>query len=149
MSQNQNNILIAFIYHNEKLPVLINGDIEIRLTQEQVNFIFLSNREVYQLIEMDEVFNYQREMYQPIKGGHFKPNFNYEIKMTLKPELIPQLLTNASTGIEAIEYLSRISATQPNADLLKGENWFILSVKQYQKGKTVELKTLWAERMFE
>jgi hypothetical protein len=149
MSQNPNDPLIAFIYHNEKLPVLINGDIEIILAEDRVNFIFLSNREVYQLIEMDEVFNYEREMYQRIKGGHFKPNFNYEIEMTLKPEFIPQLLTNASTSIQAIEYLSRLSVTQPNADLLKGENWFILSVKQYQKGKTVELKTLWTERIFE
>jgi hypothetical protein len=135
---------LSFHNNSSNLSLSFNRETINFYGQEKVNLLLTINNEIYQQIDKQELFNLKSEIRKPITGGQFKPEFDYHIEITLKPEFLPQLLAKAKTKEEAFNYLADLSENEPNSDLLNSENWLALSIKQNQKGKEVGYQTFWS-----
>ena len=138
------NKTVLFYDNYSKIPLSFNKETIGTYTQEKVDFIFQVDFELYQKIEKESLFNLKEATRKSITGGEFKPDFDFKIEITLKPEFIPQLLEKAKTEEEALNYLSYLSDNESNSELLYTENWLALSVKQNQNGKEVGYRTFWS-----
>ncbi|MBD2136530.1 YbjN domain-containing protein [Anabaena sp. FACHB-1237] len=127
-------ISLNFIKQEEQI-------IECRLT-------FPVNRELYQRIDKDALFNLKPEIRSPFIGGKFLWETDITIEITLQPDLLPQLLENANNIEQAATYLLNLSQqfreNQENINpLLNTENWLCLSVKQTQNNQEIGYNTFW------
>ena len=115
-----------------------NQIIECRLT-------FWVTPELYHRIDTEKLFNLKPEVKAPI-SGEFLPSGDIKIETTLQPDLLPQLLENASTPEEITNFLLHLSQQPENpltAKLLHTESWLCLSVKQQQPNSEVGYNTFW------
>lgn len=121
--------------------------IECRLT-------FHVTPELYHRIDSEKLFNLKPEVRAPMNGGNFLPSGDIQIETTLQPDLLPQLLENASTAEQAANYLLDLcqkpesatieqSPTPLTNKLLNTESWLCLSVKQQQPNGEVGYNTFW------
>ncbi len=99
--------------------------------------------EVYHHIENKSLFNLKPEVLGPLTGGDFLPDENYQLNLTLQPDLLPRLFKNATTADEAATYILNLSQ-EPVDPLLLTENWLCLSVKQQQGDREISLSTFWS-----
>ncbi len=115
--------------------------------------------DTYQQIDAQALFNLKPEFCGPLSNGEFLPDRDFQLEITLKPDLLPQL-TEQGTAPEAIaNYLAGLTladvVSQPDkggADstildsdsLLSPENWFCLSVKQQQETEVTGYTTFWS-----
>jgi hypothetical protein len=83
-----------------------NQIIECRLT-------FHVTPELYHRIDTEKLFNLKPEVKAPT-SGEFLPSGDIQIETTLQPDLLPQLLENASTPGEIADYLLHLNQ-QPEA----------------------------------
>ncbi|MTJ53371.1 hypothetical protein FJR38_12300, partial [Anabaena sp. UHCC 0253] len=108
---------------------------------------FPINYELYQQIEQQNLFNLKPEVKSPITGGKFLPEIEINLEITLKPDILPQLLETTNNPEEIANYLVNLSQQQSeNKDihpLLQTENWLCLSVKQTQNNKEIGYNTFW------
>ncbi|NES66625.1 MAG: YbjN domain-containing protein [Okeania sp. SIO2D1] len=118
--------------------------IECRLT-------FCVTPEIYHRIHTEKLFNLKPEVRAPM-NGEFLPSGDIQIETTLQPDLLPQLLENASTAEEAANYLLHLNQQpQPTtieqppltSKLLNTESWLCLSIKQQQPNGEVGYNTFW------
>jgi len=114
-----------------------NQIIECRLT-------FHVTPELYHRIDTEKLFNLKPEVKAPMSGD-FLPSNQIQIETTLQPDLLPQLLENASTAEEAANYLLHLSQQpEPTTNkLIYTESWLCLSVKQQQPNGEVGYNTFW------
>ncbi len=115
-----------------------NQIIECRLT-------FHVTPELYHRIDTEKLFNLKPEVKAPT-SGEFLPSGDIQIETTLQPDLLPQLLENASTPEEITKYLLHLSQQPENPltnKLLNTESWLCLSVKQQQSNGEVGYNTFW------
>lgn len=121
-----------------------NQIIECRLT-------FHLTPELYHRIDTEKLFNLKPEVRAPM-NGNFLPSGDIQIETTLQPDLLPQLLENASTPEETANYLLHLNQQPQPAKieqppltnkLLNTESWLCLSVKQQQPNGEVGYNTFW------
>ncbi|MEL6165662.1 MAG: YbjN domain-containing protein, partial [Cyanobacteria bacterium J06628_3] len=119
-------------------PQQNNQIIECRLT-------FHVTPELYHRIDTEKLFNLKPEVKAPM-SGQFLPTGDIQIETTLQPDLLPQLLENASTPEEIANYLLHLNQQPENPltnKLLNTESWLCLSVKQQQTNGEVGYNTFW------
>ncbi|HLO85370.1 MAG TPA: YbjN domain-containing protein [Nostocaceae cyanobacterium] len=113
----------------------------------ECRLIFQVNPEIYQQINKENLFNLKQEVRSPFSGGKFLSDIDINIEVTLKPDLLPQLLEKANNAEEAANYILTLSQQQSeNTEihpLLNTESWLCLSVKQNQPSGEVGYNTFW------
>ena len=114
----------------------------------------------YQQIDTHALFHLNPEFRAPFSNGDFLPDGDIQLEITLKPDLLPQLLEQATTPEAAATYLANLSQQysppptaspsetepqSPSSDnpLLNPESWFCLSVKQQQDSGETGYTTFW------
>jgi hypothetical protein len=137
-----------------------HGDFSICIRSTVLNFIkknsqiiecrltFQVTPELYQRINTEAIFNLKPEVRSPFSGGEFFSETDIRIEVTLKPDLLPQLLEKANNPEEAATYLlnlsQQFSENQESINpLLNTESWLCLSVKQTQESGEVGYNTFW------
>lgn len=144
--------------HNSSNPLTIQAT-SLSLTKQNDQIIecrlnFHVTPELYHRIDTEKLFNLKPEVRAPMSSSNFLPSGNIQIETTLQPDLLPQLLENASTPEEAANYLlhlnqqpqpATIEQSQPplTSKLLNTESWLCLSVKQQQPNGEVGYNTFW------
>lgn len=99
--------------HAVTLALTIQDDelIECRLT-------FQVNRQLYQHINTEALFNLKPEVRNPLSAGEFLPEPDIQIETLLKPDLLPRLAAHTTTIDEAATYILNLSQEQPE---IKGQ----------------------------
>lgn len=115
--------------------------------------------DTYQQIDAQALFNLKPEFRGPLSNGEFLPDRNFQLEITLKPDLLPQLVKQGTTPEAIANHLASLRPTDvpPQADgamvdstildsdsLLSPENWFCLSVKQQQETEVTGYTTFWS-----
>jgi hypothetical protein len=129
-----NKVNLALLKQDDKI-------IECRLN-------FPINYDLYQQIEQQNLFNLKPEVKGPITGGKFLPEIDIDLEITLKPDILPQLLEATNNPEEIANYLVNLSQhfdfaqceQSENTEihpLLQTENWLCLSVKQNQNNQEI------------
>ena len=122
--------------------------VALALTKLELNlveccFILQVNREFYQHIEAEALFNLTSEMRSPPVVSAFFPKPDIKLKISLKSDFLPQLTEHAASAEEAAMYLLKLSQEQPDHPLLLTENWLLLSAKQTCEDGERGYRTLW------
>ncbi len=68
--------------------------------------------EIYHHIETQTLFNLKTEIRGSLTNGNFLPDANYQLDLTLQPNLLPSLLEKAATADEAAAYLLSLNEQQ-------------------------------------
>jgi hypothetical protein len=98
--------------------------------------------QTYEKIDIEELFNLKKAVRTPIENGEFQSDRALQLKLSLKPDLLPEFYDNFTNKIEALNLL-----TEPSSDLknlLNTENWLCLHVSQQQDIKEVGYRTFWS-----
>jgi len=103
---------------------------------------FQVNPELYQRIDTDALFNLKAEV-RRTSTDQFQPSPDIKIEITLKPDLLPQLIEHTTDPNQTANYLLNLSGEKPDHPLLFTENWLALSVKQPQESGEIGYTTLW------
>ena len=111
--------------------------IECRLT-------LLVNSELYKRIDTDALFNLKPEVRGSLSADEFLAEPDITIEISLKPDLLLQLIEHAAGANEAATYILNLSGEKPDDPLLFTENWLGLSVKQQQESGETGYSTFWA-----
>lgn len=123
-------VALALTEQNDRL-------IECRLT-------FQVNLELYKHIGSEDLFNLKPEIRCSLSAGDFQSEFNIQLEVTLKPDLLPRLAKYSSSPDEAAAYLLNLSQQHPDDPLLHTESWLALSVKQFQEESEIGYSTFWS-----
>jgi hypothetical protein len=113
-------------------------------TLTECRLTFQINRELYQRIDTEALFNLKPELRGSLSNGDFQPEANIEIEATLQPELLSSLTENITTPEQTATYLQNLSQEQIDHPLLSTENWFALHVKQERESGETGYRTFWA-----
>ncbi len=76
-------------------------------------------------------------------ADHLSPDNPVNLRLTLVPDLVPELTTEAPTVEQGVEHLKALAQRKPEHPLLSTEAWFALRVTQEQDEETVGYRTLW------
>lgn len=125
------------------LPVTLVSLIWQDETVIECRLIFQLNLELYQQLNTTARFNLKPELRGAQPAVDFQADSPIELKVTLKPDRLPDLIPHATTAEAAAHYLLQLSQTTPDHPLLYTENWLALSVTQKQPEGEVGYTTLW------
>lgn len=67
---------------------------------------------LYREIDVQTLFNLKPEVRGPLTGNDFVPDSALHLKVTLQPDLLPQLLIYATSAEEAVDHLLKLSQQQ-------------------------------------
>ena len=120
---------------NLSLTKLENQLVECRLTLS-------INPELYHHIDTNALFNLRPEVRRTFTN-QFQPSPDIKIEITLKPDLLPQLIEHSTSPDQTANYFLNLSGEKPDHPFLFTENWLALSVKQPQESGEIGYSTLW------
>jgi hypothetical protein len=118
----------------------------IKLEKEVVecHLTLLVNLELYQRIDIEELFNLRKEARNPVLSGNFQSDFDIKIEIGLQPNLLPTEIEQAANAMEAATYILNLNQEQPEHPIFYTENWLALSVKQTHDTGEIGYQTIWA-----
>jgi len=123
------------------------GVVSLSLTKQENQLIecrltLSINPELYHHIDTNALFNLKPEVRSSFTN-QFQPSPDIKIEITLKPDLLPQLIEHSTSPNQTADYFLNFSGEKPDHPLLFTENWLALSVKQPQESGEIGYSTLW------
>ena len=100
------------------------------------------NPSLYHHIDTNALFNLKPEVRRTFTN-QFQPSPDIKIEITLKPDLLPQLIEHSTSPDQTANYFLNLSGEKPDHPFLFTENWLALSVKQPQESGEIGYSTLW------
>jgi hypothetical protein len=100
------------------------------------------NPSLYHHIDTNALFNLKPEVRRTFIN-QFQSSPDIKIEITLKPDLLPQLIEHSTEPNQTATYLLNLRGEKPGHPLLFTENWLALSVKQPQESGEIGYSTLW------
>lgn len=160
------SLIKQLTFWSVNFPPLSLQDISLKYIKQEAKVIecrlnFAVSLEVYETICRQNLFNLQPEIKGTISGGNFLPQYQVNLDISLKPDLLTVLLEKAETQAAVINYLVTLNQKQLHdfsqeevteaeneikpsiASLLNTESWLCLSVKQTQDQQEVGFNTFW------
>ena len=119
----------------------------------------------FERIQRESLFHHEPELYASPSDATLKSDSDVTIELAIRPDLITQLSSHASSAREIAEHLlgahyeaghettgersDRLrvltsSSSEPFHELFSTESWLCLSVEQEQESKTVGYRTFWS-----
>lgn len=112
-----------------------------------------SSFERYQRIDCEALFNLDPELRRSFSNGNFLPEYPLYLEITLKPDLLPQILPPGEHAETIALHLINLNSQLPEAEvipttttvesLFNTENWVCLNVKQIQDSGETGYSTFW------
>jgi hypothetical protein len=123
------------------------GVVSLSLTKQENQLIecrltLSINPELYHHIDTNALFNLKPEVRSSFTN-QFQPSPDIKIEITLKPDLLPQLIEHSTSPNQTANYFLKLRREKPDHPLLFTENWLALSVKQPQESGEIGYSTLW------
>ncbi len=123
-------------------------DLDLNLNQQEkelwdCNLILQASPEVYQIIDTNALFNLNPEFRIPLSQQAITTNRDTILKVSLQPELLPELATKISSPEELFSFLEQLSQNEPNSPFLSTENWLGLSVTQGLEPDIYGYRSIW------
>ncbi|MGF1488875.1 MAG: YbjN domain-containing protein [Prochloraceae cyanobacterium] len=129
---------------NSPLPLHLTN---LSLSQENDTFTncyltFKIDLETYQNILTESLFNLKPEA--RTKDVNFQPSADIILKVTIHPEVFPQLGQYSKDVNLVSKYFLDLNKSQPKHPLFSTENWFAIEVKQELKTGEIGYLTFWS-----
>lgn len=140
-----------------KSQLTLKGSLEVPLTIQVVDLLMIKGENsiaecllklqiglrLYKRVEDEALFNLKPEIRGPFSGGTFHPSLSIQIKATLEPTVLTELVRQVEDSEQAAAYLQQLSREELSHPLLHAHSWYALEVKQQQETGEVGYRTLW------